>query len=389
MFAIDPTSKLIPSFLTGPRDLATATTFARDLHARIIGKPQISVDGWPHWQDAFLTAFGWAGCNLGACVKEYQTDADPRDPDRKYTPSRVKSIEKRPLLGAPHEAAISTAIAERMNLTGRMQQRRLTRLTNAYSKKRENLVAAIGLHFMHYNFVRMHEALGTTPAVAAGLAAAPWSIGDLVEAALRVAARLLRPCRPLRPPPNPPRNWSGWAGGTRRTTTRVPPQSAMRSSWSRTKRRRPPCGIRLRGARGWRCKRRCGGSALPPRGGRGQRGARSGETGTDHRRKNADGAGHQRRTLRRGIRGGEAHLHGTRGEQDPSGARGEAGNGPRRGARDGDATGTDVEGRSSGVGERQVLVRRIHVDSICANGRKTTLPFRLTSPHTMWHPTLV
>jgi IS1 family transposase len=198
MFAIDTTSKLIPSFLTGPRDLKTATAFAVDLRKRILGKPQISVDGWPHWPEAFRRAFGWSGCNLGACIKEYQSDADPADPDRKYSPSRVKSIEKRALLGVPVEDAISTSIAERSNLTSRMHMRRLTRLTNAYSKKRENLVAAIGLHFMHYNFVRVHEAVKTTPAVAAGIVAAPWSLAELVTAALAVAAE-----EPEAPPPAP------------------------------------------------------------------------------------------------------------------------------------------------------------------------------------------
>ncbi len=188
LFCLDAVSKVVPSFLTGVRDGDTALAFARDLRARTVGKPQISVDGWQGWPGAFRRAFGWNGVNLGECVKEYQNETDPRDPARKYSPGRVKSVTKRPLLGVPNMDDVSTAMAERLNLTARMQQRRLTRLTNAYSKKAENLRAAIALHFFWYNFVRVHETIGTTPAVAAGLASAPWSIADLVAAALDVAA---------------------------------------------------------------------------------------------------------------------------------------------------------------------------------------------------------
>jgi IS1 family transposase len=217
MFAIDPVSKLVPSFLTGPRDLATATAFACDLRSRIVGKPQISIDGWPSWPEAFRRAFGWSGCNLGVCIKEYENDNDARDPARKYSPGRVKSVTKRAALGCPDEGSISTALAERLNLTTRMSMRRLTRLTNAYSKKRENLVAAVGLHFMHYNFVRVHEAIGTTPAVAAGIADAPWSLDELVGAALEIAESTPGPKAPAPAPvspepstPAPLPTWETW-----------------------------------------------------------------------------------------------------------------------------------------------------------------------------------
>ena len=187
MFAIDPVSKLVPSFLTGRRNPDTALSFACDLRNRVMGKPQVSVDGWPHWPEAFRKAFGWSGVDLGACLKEYENDSTPKDPARKYSPGRVKSVEKRPLLGCPAMDAVSTALAERLNLTTRMHMRRLTRLTNAYSKKAENLRAAVGLHFAWYNMVRVHETIGTTPAVAAGLVAAPWSLPELVAAALAIA----------------------------------------------------------------------------------------------------------------------------------------------------------------------------------------------------------
>ncbi len=161
-----------------------------------MGKPQISVDGWRSWPDAFRAAFGWAGVDLGVIIKEYENDSTPTDPARKYSPGRVKSSKKFRALGAPAEEAISTSLAERLNLTTRMHMRRLTRLTNAYSKKAENLRAAVGLHFAWYNFVRVHESIDTTPAVAAGLADAPWSLGELVTAALEIAAEMPEPSAP-------------------------------------------------------------------------------------------------------------------------------------------------------------------------------------------------
>jgi hypothetical protein len=202
MFCIDAISKLVPAYYTGKREPQNALRFARDLRSRVVGKPQISVDGWPHWLDAFRRAFGWNGVNLGVVIKEYENDYAPTDPARRYSPGRVKRMDKHPALGVPNMDDVSTSLAERLNLTTRMHMRRLTRLTNAYSKKRENLIAAIGLHFMHYNFVRVHETIGTTPAVAAGLAAAPWSLDELVGAALEAAKSTPEPTTPA-PAPAP------------------------------------------------------------------------------------------------------------------------------------------------------------------------------------------
>ena len=218
LFGTDPVSKLVPSYLTtASRDVASGTVFACDLRKRVVGKPQVNVDGWPHWPECFRRAFGWNGVDLGVIVKEYENDTDPTNPARKYSPGRVKSVSKRPALGVPDLAAVSTSLAERVNLTTRMQQRRLTRLTNAYSKKPENLRAAMALHFMHYNFVRVHEALGTTPAVAAGLADAPWSLSEMVAAALDAIERKPEtpapapapaPTEPTTPAPLP--TWGTW-----------------------------------------------------------------------------------------------------------------------------------------------------------------------------------
>lgn len=184
LFAIDTITKLVPAFLTGRRDLETATTFMHDLRARIIGKPQLSVDGWPQWPDAVRRAFGHHGCDLALILKEYQIEGNPDDPTRRQNTGRVKRMKKRVLYGLPSLQSAGTSIAERLNLTTRMGQRRLARLTNAFSRKRENLRAALGLHFAYYNLVRVHETIKTTPAVRAGIVEAPWSLADLVREAL-------------------------------------------------------------------------------------------------------------------------------------------------------------------------------------------------------------
>jgi len=196
LFAVDAVTKLVPSFLTGRRDPQTALAFMLDLRRRLLGKPQLSVDGWIHWPEAVRRAFGFRGCDLGVVIKQYQHEASPDEVERKYSPGRIRHIEKEALYGDPDIARISTSLAERTNLTSRMGQRRLTRLTNAYSKKRENLCAAMGLHFAHYNLVRVHEAIGTTPAVRAGVAEVPWSLAELVRDALDA--------KPLPPPPVAP-----------------------------------------------------------------------------------------------------------------------------------------------------------------------------------------
>jgi len=182
MFALDTGSKLVPSYLTGKRSPTGAVHFMQDLRKRVIGKPQVSVDGWPPWIEAVRRSFGHSGVHLGSVVKEYQKEGRPGIGAAAY--GRVKSTEKTAVYGEPDQDRISTSMAERLNLTTRMHQRRLTRLTNAYSKKKTNLVAAVGLHFMHYNFVRKHETIGTTPAVKAGLTDHEWTLEELVKAAL-------------------------------------------------------------------------------------------------------------------------------------------------------------------------------------------------------------
>jgi hypothetical protein len=180
MFAIDTDTKLVPSFHTGKRELPDATIFMADLRERVEGHPQMSVDGWPHWEESIRRTFGHEGADVGAIVKEYQK-ACSRDTGNC---GRVKSSKRKTIYGKPEQELISTSKAERMNMTTRMQQRRFTRLTNGYSKKKSNHVAAVGLHYFWYNFVRVHESIDTTPAVKAGVADHEWSIEELVGRAL-------------------------------------------------------------------------------------------------------------------------------------------------------------------------------------------------------------
>jgi hypothetical protein len=149
----------------------------RDLAGRLTNRVQLSSDGLPSYVRAVEQAFG-ADVDFAQIVKFY--DAAPIGPGR-YSPPQVSSVEKTVITGNPDPRLISTSLVERNNLTMRMQMRRFTRLTNGFSKKLENLRAAVGLHFAHYNFVRLHKTLRTTPAMAAGVSDRMWSLGELVE----------------------------------------------------------------------------------------------------------------------------------------------------------------------------------------------------------------
>jgi hypothetical protein len=182
MFAMDADSKLIPSYRVGKRTLTTATAFMHDFRARVDGKPQITFDGWAPWIEATRRSFGHRGADVGSTVKEYQKECHPDDTSRGC--GRVKSQVKSTVFGSPDLGRTSTSQAERYNLTSRMTDRRLTRLTNGYSKKVENLAASAALHVMWYNFGRVHDTLGTTPAIKAGLTDHVWSVEELTKAAL-------------------------------------------------------------------------------------------------------------------------------------------------------------------------------------------------------------
>lgn len=175
--AIDTETKLVPSYLVGKRDAVCANLFMRDLSARLSNRVQLSTDGLAAYTDAVERAFG-ADVDYGQEVKAYE--ADPISPGR-YSPPRVVSLERTAIAGNPDAAHISTSIIERQNLTMRMSMRRFTRLTNGFSKKIENMKAAVSLHFAHYNFVRMHKTLKCTPVMAAGVEKSLWRLEELVE----------------------------------------------------------------------------------------------------------------------------------------------------------------------------------------------------------------
>src|SRR5207245_4569858 len=130
-------------------------------------------------------------------IKIYET---PVDGETRYSPAECVGCERRIVTGTPELMHISTSYVERQNLTMRMRMRRFTRLTNAFSKKLENLEHALALHFMHYNFCRVHKTLGMTPAMAAGLVDHPWSVGEilsLVRGKRKIIERAFAPLMPL------------------------------------------------------------------------------------------------------------------------------------------------------------------------------------------------
>lgn len=175
--ALDPDTKLVPTYRVGKRSRVNAVAFMADLSERLQNRVQLSSDALTTYVDAVEAAFG-ADIDYGQAVKFY--DAEPVGAGR-YAPPRVIYQEKTVVVGNPDQKHISTSMIERQNLTMRMSMRRLTRLTNAFSKKRENLEAAVALHFAHYNFVRMHKTVRMTPAMAAGVSPRLWTLEELVE----------------------------------------------------------------------------------------------------------------------------------------------------------------------------------------------------------------
>jgi IS1 family transposase len=179
--AVDATTKLVPTFLTGKRDAATANAFIKDLAARLRNRVQVTTDGLRAYIAPIAVAFGTSGVDYAQLHKTYE--AEPTGPGR-YSPPKVTGTEKTPIFGFPIEELVSTSYVERQNLTMRMGIRRFTRLTNGHSKKLENHGAAVALHFAHYNFVRVHSSLRCTPAMAAGVASTVWSMDELLDAAI-------------------------------------------------------------------------------------------------------------------------------------------------------------------------------------------------------------
>ena len=175
--ALDADSKIVPAYRVGKRDLKTAKLFMGDLAERLDNRVQLSADALAAYVDATSEAFG-DNVDFGRIIKHYESE--PNSVGR-YSPPRVVSATRETIYGNPDQKHISTSYVERQNLTMRMSMRRFTRLTNAFSKKVENLRAAVALHFAHYNFVRLHKTLRCTPAMAAGVSTNLWTMEELME----------------------------------------------------------------------------------------------------------------------------------------------------------------------------------------------------------------
>ena len=179
--AIDSDTKLVPAFRVGKRDAATANAFVADVASRLKNRVQISSDALRAYVDAVEMAFG-ANVDFAQIVKTYVHD-ESQTAERKYSAPEFVIEEKKAIAGFPDMRLASTSHIERLNGTTRLHMRRLTRLTYAFSKKRANFEAAVALHFAYYNFVKRHNSLRCTPAMAAGIERNFWSVRDLVGAA--------------------------------------------------------------------------------------------------------------------------------------------------------------------------------------------------------------
>jgi IS1 family transposase len=175
--AMDADTKLIASWLVGGRDAGTAYGFMQDLTKRLKNRVQLTTDGHRAYLNAVEDAFG-SNVDYAMLVKLYGTDRDASE--ARYSPADCIGCREVVVSGSPNPKHISTSFIERQNLTMRMHMRRFTRLTNAFSKKIENHIASIAIHYMHYNFCRVHQTLRVTPAMEAKLTDHVWSISELV-----------------------------------------------------------------------------------------------------------------------------------------------------------------------------------------------------------------
>jgi IS1 family transposase len=174
--AMDADTKLMVSWLVGGRDAGYATEFMEDVASRLATRVQVTTDGLKLYLEAVEGAFGM-NVDFAQLVKIY---GEAPEGQRRYSPAEVTGCRREVVAGNPDPAHISTSYVERQNLTMRMGMRRFTRLTNGFSKKVENLEAAVALHYMHYNFARVHQSLRVTPAMEAGVADHVWTLADIV-----------------------------------------------------------------------------------------------------------------------------------------------------------------------------------------------------------------
>ncbi|MGE3176770.1 MAG: IS1 family transposase [Vicinamibacterales bacterium] len=185
--AIDADSKLMITWLVGARNQDNATEFMTDLAGRLANRIQLTTDGHSMYLGAVERAFGWNRVDFAQLIKSYGQPETGVDSSRRYSPPVCTGTHKHWVMGQPDEDKVSTSYVERANLSIRMQQRRFTRLTNAFSKKAENHAAAVSFYFMYYNFCRVHQTLTKerggvhcTPAMAAGVTDRVWRVEDIL-----------------------------------------------------------------------------------------------------------------------------------------------------------------------------------------------------------------
>ena len=177
---IDAQTKLVISWYVGNRDAYSAYEFMKDIKSRLKNRVQLTTDGFKAYLEAVRDAFG-SRIDFAQLVKIYGTNAEDKSIESNDKRMRYKGAEKRRILGKPDPKYISTSYVERQNLTMRMHMRRFTRETNAFSKKVENHSYAIALHFVYYNFVKIHKTLRVTPAMQAGVTKDLMSIEDIIQ----------------------------------------------------------------------------------------------------------------------------------------------------------------------------------------------------------------
>jgi len=178
--ALDADTKLIPSFIVGKRDLYHARAFMEDLAGRLSRRVQLSSDALNSYPEAVESGFG-TEVDYGQLVKTYAVTALGNAAAVRYSPAEVVKTERTVISGMPDVRRITTSHVEKQNHTLRMHCRRLTRLTNAFSKKFENFQAAVSLNFAYYNFCKTHKSLRMTPAQAAGIESSAWTVEQLIK----------------------------------------------------------------------------------------------------------------------------------------------------------------------------------------------------------------
>jgi IS1 family transposase len=206
--AMAGTQKAIVSWGVGKRNTESTMDFLHDLRSRVIGQPEISTDGFHPYRVAIRDTFGDSASH-GIINKTYSVTHLVKEAQGRYSPAAVVAVS-REVVSGDADQYISTSYVERQNLSLRMGSRRFTRLTNGFSKKLDNHVAAVALYVAHYNLCRTHEALRTSPAKALGIADKAWTIAQLVDAALAVA-----PALPTETPPDRRRKFTVIEGGKR------------------------------------------------------------------------------------------------------------------------------------------------------------------------------